>query len=262
VTLLADKIPDFATTIPLAQVELLATQIELFEGPSLDCRSTLARLVSNPRFKMAVTNLFEAWSMEPGLSGQAIALALRSAGRTAEQLRSASSTEVVWTGPSSVHIPVRQSGQVLLNLIERARKRLIIVSFAATHVDVVEGALRSAYLRGVDIRLVLETREDSDGRLSADASRAFSKLKGFASFWVWPKDQRPDGGASMHAKTAICDSQAALVTSANLTGFGLERNMELGLVITGGPVPKRMSDHFEALMATGVLIEVTPWAVH
>jgi len=109
-------------------------------------------------------------------------------------------------------------------------------------------------------RRFVPVNDTANGRLNADASRAFSKLKGFASFWVWPKDQRPDGGASKHAKTAIYDSQAALVTSANLTRFGHEENMELGLVIAGGSVPKRLSDYFESLMTSGVLSEIAPWA--
>ena len=43
----------------------------------------------------------------------------------------------------------------------------------------------------------------------------------------------------MHAKAAIADKRAALATSANLTGHALDLNMELGLIVRGGPVPAR-----------------------
>lgn len=49
----------------------------------------------------------------------------------------------------------------------------------------------------------------------------------------------------LHAKTAIWDASAALVTSANFTGKALKQNMEFGLLVTGGPVPRRLAQHFD-----------------
>ena len=60
----------------------------------------------------------------------------------------------------------------------------------------------------------------------------------------------------MHAKAAIADEQVAFVTSANLTGSAIEANMELGLLVRGGSVPRRLERHFRALMSVGRLVEV------
>jgi phosphatidylserine/phosphatidylglycerophosphate/cardiolipin synthase-like enzyme len=173
-------------------------------------------------------------------------------------MRAAQSIDIAWTGPSSAHVPVRLSSQVLLDLIGEARSQLIVVSFAAYKVAPVTNALRSAANRGVDVRLILETAEDSDGHLSKDAADAFRELNDLVSFWVWPKKRRPEGGASMHVKAVVVDGRVALVTSANLTGHALERNMELGLVVRGGAAPKRLADHFQALTASGNLTRVQP----
>ena len=54
-------------------------------------------------------------------------------------------------------------------------------------------------------------------------------------------------------KAAIADEHAALVTSANLTGAALDENMELGLLVRGGAVPRRLSRHFMTLIDEGVL---------
>jgi phosphatidylserine/phosphatidylglycerophosphate/cardiolipin synthase-like enzyme len=62
----------------------------------------------------------------------------------------------------------------------------------------------------------------------------------------------------MHVKAVVVDGRVALVTSANLTGHALERNMELGLVVRGGAAPKRLADHFQALTAAGNLTRVQP----
>jgi phosphatidylserine/phosphatidylglycerophosphate/cardiolipin synthase-like enzyme len=47
----------------------------------------------------------------------------------------------------------------------------------------------------------------------------------------------------MHAKVLVVDRSVALVGSANLTGYGLERNLECGLLIRGGPVPAALAEH-------------------
>ena len=52
------------------------------------------------------------------------------------------------------------------------------------------------------------------------------------------------------------DGQRALVTSANLTGNALELNMELGLLVEGGSVPGRLSQHFGELIDRGILREM------
>ncbi len=54
----------------------------------------------------------------------------------------------------------------------------------------------------------------------------------------------------MHAKVLVVDRRTALVGSANLTGYALERNLECGLLLRGGPVPSLLVDHL--LSANGL----------
>jgi cardiolipin synthase A/B len=129
------------------------------------------------------------------------------------------------------------------------------VSYAAYKVSDLVSALHAARGRGVDIRFVLETAEASGGALSFDASAAFAALVGQARFYVWPAERRPPGG-KLHVKAAIADEDCALVTSANLTGAALDQNMELGLLVRGGPVPRRLSRHFMSLMDDNVLVRI------
>jgi hypothetical protein len=46
----------------------------------------------------------------------------------------------------------------------------------------------------------------------------------------------------------VVDGARAFITSANLTGHALEKNMEVGVLINGGPVPKTLGDHLQALI--------------
>jgi phosphatidylserine/phosphatidylglycerophosphate/cardiolipin synthase-like enzyme len=182
-------------------------------------------------------------------------MALRAAGATADAIRGEMTVEPVWTGPATPEIAVRLTRAALLEVIALARHRLVLVSYAAYKVPDLVDALQVACNRGVDLRFVLETAEDSKGALSFDASAAFEALVGQAGFYVWPADQRPPGG-KLHVKAAVADEYAALVTSANLTGAALDENMELGLLIRGGGVPRRLAQHFMELMDEGILREV------
>ncbi len=165
--------------------------------------------------------------------------------------------EPVWTGPATAEMSVRLSRAALLEVIGLAQHRLILVSYAAYKVGDLVDALMAAHGRGVDIRFVLETADDSGGALSFDAADAFKALAGQAKFYVWPASKRPPNG-KLHVKAAIADERAALVTSANLTGAALAENMELGLLVRGGSVPRRLSKHFMSLIDDDTLRETTP----
>jgi cardiolipin synthase len=255
---LVEQVQQAAIDLPAGHVNTLASHLDGVEAPTAQSRHTAANLIPAPRFKAAVSSLWSAWESAGGIDGPALAMMLRAASAVANTLRASQSIDIAWTGPSSAHVPVRLSGQVLLDLIAEARQQLIIVSFAAYKVPEIVDALRAAALRGVDVRLILETAEDSGGALRQDAADAFDKLRHVVSFWVWPKANRPEGKVSMHVKAAIVDGRVALVTSANLTGAALEKNMELGLVVRGGAAPRRLADHFQALAANGVIKQVQP----
>jgi hypothetical protein len=50
-----------------------------------------------------------------------------------------------------------------------------------------------------------------------------------------------------------------MISSANLTAYGLDANMELGLIVRGDPIPQRIAGHFRQLIRDGTL---EPWSDH
>ena len=243
--------------LPVAHLRALARIADRHAAYGAVARAALTDSVPTSVGHLHARRIAVAWEATPRASGAALAAALRAAAAVAERIRAAQAIDVVWTGPATVEAPVRATSEVLLQVIGSARQTLIVVAFAAYKVTAVTDALAKAAASGVDVRMVLETVADSGGKLTHDAAGAFKTLAGVASFWVWPADQRavPGGGqASMHAKAAIADEHTALVTSANLTGAAQDYNMELGVVINGGPIPRRLARHYRALMANGVLV--------
>jgi phosphatidylserine/phosphatidylglycerophosphate/cardiolipin synthase-like enzyme len=78
--------------------------------------------------------------------------------------------------------------------------------------------------------------------------------------YVWPRDKRPTDAAgrygSLHAKCTVADTDAILISSANLTAYALALNMELGLLVRGGDLPGRVVGHLRRLVGEGVLVPV------
>jgi cardiolipin synthase len=253
---LAAAISQAARELPATQALRLAEAIAGCPEPAMAARTNLHRLVPTAAFERAARRLVAAWGTT---SGEAVALGLRAAVQAVQATRADQALEIVWTGPQTAEVPVRLTRAVLVDVIRTAAERLVIVSFAAYKVALVVDELATAAARGVDVRLVLETAETSGGRLATDAADAFASLGAAVSFWIWPSEQRPSlpaGAAALHAKAAIADDHMALVTSANLTGHGISENMELGLLVRGGAVPRRLAAHFTQLMADRVLIQV------
>jgi len=57
----------------------------------------------------------------------------------------------------------------------------------------------------------------------------------------------------LHAKCIIIDREVALVTSANPTPAAYDRNIELGLIVRKGDIPRQIQNRFETLIARGCL---------
>ena len=245
-----------ATELPTNQLHKLAAAVAAQDSPTALARHAVVNAVPTAIFRHHAAALCTAWAGEEALSGRSLALAVQVAADAVADTRGEQQVSVVWTGPASYEVPVRATSAVLTDVIAEAKHELIVVSFAAYKVaDVVE-ALRSAADRKVTVRLVLESVADSNGKLTHDAKLAFDAIPDDVEFYVWPAERRatPAGShAAMHAKCAVADGRIAFVTSANLTGAAMTENMELGLLVRGGDVPRRIAAHFRALIGSGDL---------
>jgi cardiolipin synthase len=259
---LAGVAAELARCLPTPHAEALAAALDEHLASTPAARGQVLDAIPTLRYRQATQTLLAAWTETPAVPGPALALAVRAAAGAAGAVRAEQSVEIVWTGPVTDQVPVRRTRQVLLDVIDGATRRLRLLSFAAYRVPAVVEALTAASERGVQIDLVLETALASGGRLTVDASGAFADVAEAVRFWVWPSGRRPTqpsgSPASLHAKAAVADGNVALVTSANLTASAIEANMELGLLVRGGPVPRRLDQHVSQLIADGVLERVPP----
>lgn len=238
--------------------ELCKALENMLIDPSAYQRAALAGTVSSPRARVLVGRLVEAWEDAPEVSPLNIAWGLRAAAIADEHHRRGQTVELVWTGPAPRGTTLRRTDQVLLDLIRTAERTLHLVTFAAYKVPVLKEAMLAAARRGVSVTLVFESPDASDGKTAfAGLDALGDELKELSDVYVWPLDKRAKDAAgrhgSLHAKFAAADESALLVSSANLTEYALNLNMELGLLVRGGDLPGRVVQHLSRLVEEKVL---------
>jgi phosphatidylserine/phosphatidylglycerophosphate/cardiolipin synthase-like enzyme len=191
-----------------------------------------------------------------------VALLIRAAAATTRHLRSQQQIELVWTGPLVRQIDMRRTDQALLQVVHMATNSLLIVSFAVYRISAITAALVQAAERGVVIRICVEAPEPSGQRMANDTIRALGpEVAQRAAMYVWPqaaraRDTQGRSGV-LHAKCAVADHQHLFLSSANLTDNAMSLNMELGVLISGGPIPGTVAAQFDGMIASGILREVT-----
>lgn len=190
-----------------------------------------------------------------------MALVMRSVSAALAFQRNKQKIELTWTGPRSPHVSLRRTDQALIELIHGAQKRIIVVSFAVYKARHILSALENAADRGVDITVILESPDVSEGKIAYNTIRALgASLREKARVFIWPYAKRattPDGKiGSLHAKIGVADGNHLYLSSANLTDYAMNINMEMGVLIHDDELPGRIEQHFADLISNGTLASI------
>lgn len=163
------------------------------------------------------------------------------------QYRSRHQAEVVWTGPTSGIQTSRLTSAVVTELIDSARKELLLVSFAAFPPASLTAALNAAAARGVEVTLLLEHPADNPMFRGGSTFPAIPAVR-----LNWPLEKR-EPGAALHAKIIVVDRKVALVGSANLTSHAFEKNLECGILLHDKKHALAIVGQLDSLREIGVL---------
>jgi cardiolipin synthase len=247
---LLDAIIDLVSNSPSDKTDQLAESIRLLSGAQGSL--SLLSWASNPRAKNALNKLIAAWRTVDIPSFEVSAM-LTAASAGYYRAKGEQEIELVWTGPSSKLVATRKTEQALLQVIDAATSRLFITSFVAYDVASIMNALRNATNRGVAVSMLLESSDKHGGGVSMDAIGKMRAALPAARIYFWADKGESYAGGKVHAKVAVCDEAICFVSSANLTGHAMERNMEAGVLIRGGSLPVKLQNHLEALVTVKIL---------
>ncbi len=209
----------------------------------------LSDVVGTATAKAVVERLVDAWRAT-SVGSDELASMLLAASHAFENVSKHQSTELVWTGPTTPFVSARRTEQALLQVIGAAKQTLFVTSFVAYDVSTIVKALNDASARGVSISMLLESSQDHGGSISFDVIGKMRTLVPAAKLYAWRERAAPFADGRVHAKVAVADGDVCFITSANLTGHAMEQNMEAGVLLTGGQIPRLLHDHLQALVDT------------
>ena len=150
-----------------------------------------------------------------------------------KQLQQIRDTKLVITSPLMGH----RIGHTLGNfkkIIETAKHEIILVGYVFVNVDgqmnPILDLLLSATSRGIDVKIFFQKGPSIKLLKSIWKGKKPSEIPEFYLFN--DKNNSKDKGV-LHAKAIIKDDDTILVTSANMTGNAMEKNLEFGILHEG-----------------------------
>lgn len=250
---LLDTVAAVVCLISPEKVQAIATRIRRTDASN--AAGSLSGVVGTPVAAGVVDQLVNAWRATT-VSAEELASMLLAAGHLFTKVANQQSTELVWTGPTTPFVSARRTEQALLQVINAAEQTLFITSFVAYDVSTIVKALNDASARGVSISMLLESSKNHGGSISFDVIGRMRTLVPTARLYAWQDRGEIFSDGRVHAKVAIADRHTCFITSANLTGFAMERNMEAGLLISGGNIPQMLEEHLCALVSMKIVSTV------
>lgn len=256
---IAARASALASQVPGEVLEVAAGAF--LDAPDFDAaRSAVAQCVAHTPYRRLIGGFLKPDADSGALPPSVYAAMLISAAASEREHRARLNVEVVWTGPESEAVSVRQTEQVILQVIDSATKRITLVSYAVYEIPRIREALVRAAARGVHIDVIIETPDKVSGQKEYSTLRAMgADVAGCSRVYYWPLEQRSTVGAKvgiLHVKCVAADSRWLFISSANLTEYAFAINMELGTLITGGEAAQSVEKLFDGLIARGVLSAV------
>ncbi len=257
---IAQMAHELTMAVPLAIIDTLADVISSSSDGIL--AAEVSRKIAHHRHRDTVMVFLNRWRAEtPSLSAQSVAIALRAAVITQKHHRDSQSVELVWTGPDVQGDPFRRTEQAILQLFDAAKERITLVSFAVYSIPNIARALVNAAARGVQLTVIIETPDKIRGESEYSTLRALGKeVADCSTLYYWPKENRSlsESGKPgiLHVKCAVADDEWMFLSSANLTQQAFTINMELGVLVRGGSMPRSVQKQFDLLIKSGKLKEL------
>jgi phosphatidylserine/phosphatidylglycerophosphate/cardiolipin synthase-like enzyme len=199
--------------------------------------------------------LREAWEQSGSISPAEIAAGLKCASAAAAIHGAKGSVELVWSGPETQEFPVRQTEEVICQVVESSRTKLLVISFAVYRIERILKCLEAARARGVALDVLVEASEAQGGNVSTDGFALFRKRLPTARLWIWDKSgsEGYGGAGSVHGKCIVGDEDQAFISSANLTSAAMHKNIEIGILVKGGNIPLGIRHAFHDLTQRSIL---------
>jgi len=175
--------------------------------------------------------------------------------------------ELVWTGPEAASAAARDTAVVLRELFESAQQRVVLAGYSFWNAAQVLGPLHEVMTsRGVDAKFFVDIKQVNHRPKDPRAH-----TQDILEAWVeanWPFEapypavycdrrglEPGPPWSSLHAKCVAVDGERAFVSSANFTGRGQERNIEVGVLLHHPTFARHLERQWLGLIGAGLVAQ-------
>ena len=161
-------------------------------------------------------------------------------------LKHTEKVDLVATLPSHYKTQALPTISVISDLIDSAKTLIMITGYSIS--DYAEDLLMKIIEKsrsGIMVKIFVNKFDPTD-------SPIINKLDMYKGRYleIYKYVEQEDDMAALHAKTISVDDSKSLITSANLSFHGLEKNIELGCLIDSSDYAKKLHSLFSDLIET------------
>ncbi|MFT3879459.1 MAG: DISARM system phospholipase D-like protein DrmC [Gemmatales bacterium] len=206
-----------------------------------------------------------------GMQPRHLALLLETmASKQEAELQLAEAVQLVWTGPEPVKASNRDTSIVVRDLFSLAERDVLLVGYRIRQGLHIFDPLceRMNQFPRLKVRLILDvSRQEHHSDWSIECIAKAFRTHFFEH--EWPGTQIPElfydprscqnisgQHSSLHAKCLVIDGKHSLITSANFTSAGQERNLEVGVTVHSVSFAQQLTQHFEQLIQENLLVKM------
>lgn len=171
--IIAVEASSLAKALPYSLMQIVCESVEsceLSDWPG--SRQRVISGIAHANYRSLVCSFLDCWKTQAAdVSSEAVATALRTAAYSEKVHQDHQAVELVWTGPDVGVVPFRRTEQALLQVIDGAKERVLVVSYAVYKIPRICDSLIRAAARGVKSRSWLKRRIVWRGRTRTARSR-------------------------------------------------------------------------------------------
>ena len=144
--------------------------------------------------------------------------------------------ELCWTGPPNLDVHEKSTDSVMQEMLERARENILLVDYRITDKGDTIKKLSDCMEKVNNIDIIID-----DDKKNINMSTIDDTFRGIKKPRIFVHKKKEKSYYKVHAKILIVDKKEILITSANLTYYGLSQNFEMGIRIKGEPAKNAYS---------------------
>lgn len=161
----------------------------------------------------------------------------------------------VWTGPHFDESPiVHQTFDTVQHLFQTAKYEILIVGYTfSLESELIKSLFHDvidAARRGCRIEIIYHQNEQNVEQILKSWPDNLFK----PSLYYWKGNEINDW-SSLHSKLIMIDQQKMLITSANFTFHGFQRNIETGLMVENQELAQIMWRQFRSLIKNNAMVK-------